>query len=500
MKKFDVTIIGSGLSGLVCGNILSKEGFNVCVIEKHHTPGGNLQSFIRHGHSFDTGVHYIGSMGEGQTLNRYWKYLGITGNLSLQPLDADGFDHIRFGDDEFPIAQHPYGFIDRLSPLFPGSRSVLEAYIKDLQIITEASPLYHLQVPEDNHEQRYRTAGAMDWYRTLGGNVFSRNGRIPLSAVLAGNNYLYAGSEATPQHTAAIINHSFLSGAYRIVGGSSGIAQLLTNNIRTSGGMVLTHKEIVSIRDMNQKFLVESHDGELFLSNLLISSIHPQKTLQMMPENMVRSSFRKRINSLVNTSASFILHLGLKPEKFPYLNRNYYMHNSTDVWRNPPARDTDWPEMALLSTPCQRAGQIFAETATVLTYSNYNDYLPWERTSVGKRGGEYLEMKQSGAGKLLAFVARYFPDLPGAISHMEISTPLTYRDYTGIPEGSLYGIRKDYRDPLMTTLLPKTKIPNFYFTGQNTNIHGVLGVTIAAVMTCGEILGIESLLKKIRNG
>ena len=83
---------------------------------------------------------------------------------------------------------------------------------------------------------------------------------------------------------------------------------------------------------------------------------------------------------------------------------------------------------------------------------------------------------------------------------MDISTPLTYRDYTGTPDGSLYGIIKDYRDTLMTTLTPRTKIPNFYFTGQNINLHGVLGVTIGAVMTCGEILGIDSLLKKIKNG
>jgi all-trans-retinol 13,14-reductase len=48
--------------------------------------------------------------------------------------------------------------------------------------------------------------------------------------------------------------------------------------------------------------------------------------------------------------------------------------------------------------------------------------------------------------------------------------------------------------------MPKTKIPNFYFTGQNTNLHGVLGVTIGSVVTCGEILGLEYLLKKIKDG
>ena len=81
---------------------------------------------------------------------------------------------------------------------------------------------------------------------------------------------------------------------------------------------------------------------------------------------------------------------------------------------------------------------------------------------------------------------------------MEASTPLTWRDYNGVPEGSMYGIERNYQDSLLTTLLPVTKIPGFYFTGQNINIHGVLGVTIGAVLTCGEILGLEYLLNKIR--
>ena len=83
---------------------------------------------------------------------------------------------------------------------------------------------------------------------------------------------------------------------------------------------------------------------------------------------------------------------------------------------------------------------------------------------------------------------------------METSTPLTWRDYTGTPDGSMYGVRKEYSRPLETTILPRTKIPHLFFTGQNTNLHGILGVTIGAVMTCGEIVGLETLLKKIRNG
>ena len=41
MSKYDIIIIGSGLGGLECGAILSKEGYHVCVLEKNGLFGGN---------------------------------------------------------------------------------------------------------------------------------------------------------------------------------------------------------------------------------------------------------------------------------------------------------------------------------------------------------------------------------------------------------------------------------------------------------------------------
>ena len=98
MHNYDVIIIGSGLGGLLCGYTLSKEGFQVCILETQNQPGGNLQTFIRHGNKFETGVHYIGALGPRQTMSEYWKYFGLTNKMQLRQLDPDGFDRIAFGD------------------------------------------------------------------------------------------------------------------------------------------------------------------------------------------------------------------------------------------------------------------------------------------------------------------------------------------------------------------------------------------------------------------
>ena len=50
---------------------------------------------------------------------------------------------------------------------------------------------------------------------------------------------------------------------------------------------------------------------------------------------------------------------------------------------------------------------------------------------------------------------------------------------------------------MKTFIASKTKMDNLYLTGQCINMHGVLGVTIGAVVTCSEIVGKEYLVDKI---
>ncbi|MNR30326.1 hypothetical protein D3C85_1477750 [compost metagenome] len=80
---------------------------------------------------------------------------------------------------------------------------------------------------------------------------------------------------------------------------------------------------------------------------------------------------------------------------------------------------------------------------------------------------------------------------------MHTSTPLSYRDYIGGHNGNMYGYEKDSNNPMKTFIPSKTKLDNLYLTGQSINMHGVLGVTIGAVVTCSEILGREYLVNKI---
>jgi all-trans-retinol 13,14-reductase len=138
-------------------------------------------------------------------------------------------------------------------------------------------------------------------------------------------------------------------------------------------------------------------------------------------------------------------------------------------------------------------------------YMRYDEVAQWIDTKnitpnhIDNRGADYEGFKNRKTEKLLDAIEHNFPDIRKNIVSTHTSTPLTYRDYIGSKDGNLYGIAKDYKDPLRTFISPRTKVPNLLLTGQNINFHGVLGVTISAVVTSAELVDKTKLVKDIQS-
>ena len=119
--------------------------------------------------------------------------------------------------------------------------------------------------------------------------------------------------------------------------------------------------------------------------------------------------------------------------------------------------------------------------------------------NINSRWEDYEAFKIEKAEKLLNALEKRMPGIRSKVQSYTSATPITYRDYIGSKEGSLYGAIKDYKEPLKTFITPRTKVGNLFLTGQNLNLHGVLGVTVSSVVTCTEILGNQQLITEIKN-
>jgi len=127
-NKYDIIIIGSGLGGLTCGYILSKNGYKVAILEQGNQLGGCLQTFKRKGIKFETGMHCIGSIEEGQLLHRFFKYLSLLPDVKMKSLDRLAYDLISIGDQCFPFANGTEYFTEQMASYFPNERQNLHRY------------------------------------------------------------------------------------------------------------------------------------------------------------------------------------------------------------------------------------------------------------------------------------------------------------------------------------------------------------------------------------
>ncbi len=494
-NQFDIVIVGSGLGGLVCGAFLSKAGMKVCVLEKHHQIGGNLQVFKRKGSSFSVGMHYAGSLDKGQILYKIFKYLGILDELRLVKLDSDCFDRVIIGDKEFSYAMGMDNFKARLIEYFPDEKQAIETYCNKLDTIWSSSDILNLRELDFgtmNHLEEY-SESAYEFIDSLTDN-------IELKALLAGTNGLYAGvKEKTPLVIHANINRFFIQSAWRVAEDGQNLAKLLKEIIENVGGKVLTKQEASKLNFEESRIVsATTSSGETYYGKHFISNIHPNATFKLLESGKLRNAFVNRIKTLPNSTSNFILYVVLKKKQFKHINSNIYYSPDTNVWNQHEYTDETWPRGYMLYTTEDKDNPGFADSLQVISMMNFEDVKAWENTTLQNRGSEYEAFKKQKQAVLLKQIYIKFPELESAIDYIDSATPLTFRDYTATHNGSMYGIIKDFNDPLKSFISPKTRVENLLLTGQNINLHGILGVIMSSFLTCSSIMDVNALIKEIK--
>ena len=404
---YDYVIIGSGLGGLECGYILAKEGFSVCILEKNRQFGGNLQIFSRDKAIFDTGVHYIGGLDEGQNLNQYFKYFNIFDKLKLRRMDENGFDRVSFiGDsNEYPHAMGYQNFIERLLPYFPKEKEALQTYVNKLDEVRQAYPLYNVESYKlDSIDFPFLKDNARAFIAECTKDEKLRN-------VLAGSNTLYAGYGAnTPLYVHALVCNSYIESSWKCIDGGGQIAKHLVQNIKEMGGVVRNYSKVERILFGEEKpatgVLLDS--GEVVEGKHFIANTHPAQLVDMIEERgRLRGAYKRRIKGLENSVSAFTVHIVFKPDCFPYLDHNYYHHQYTDAWNALEYDEKDWPPGYALFVPATSKSDQWADCMNVMSYMRYSEVAEWADSfntvpkHKSERSASYQAFKEEKAEQLI---------------------------------------------------------------------------------------------------
>ena len=490
--KYDAVIIGSGLGGLECAHILSKAGMSVLLLERGTQAGGCLQSYRRHGLAFDTGFHYVGGLDEGQSLHSAFRHLGLL-RLPWQRLD-NHFDRVTIGNQTFSFAQGYDAFVETLTAAFPAERDALNRYADMLKQCGE-------QQFDALNPQTGESSVLSRLFETSAYQYLTETFHDPLLInVLCGTSLkMELRKESLPLFTFAHGNGSFIESSWRLKGDGSLIVNSLADGIRMHGGEIICNTEVRELVEKDGKLVhAVCSNGEIYEGTIFISNIHPAVTCNLVKQSSrMKKVYRSRITHLENTFGMFTVSLRIKPQTLRYFNWNQYIYKEPDVWafhlKNNPVSGV------LVSCRIPEDGSKYVQQVDLLTPMNWSECEQWSHTEVGRRGEDYKAMKKRVADECITLAERFIPGLRDRITGCYTSTPLTYRNYTLTPEGSAYGLRKDFRNPIITLLSPRTPIPNLLLTGQNLMLHGLHGVTMTALFTCAEVLGKEPIWNIVKN-
>ena len=426
-----------------------------------------MQSYHRDGFSFDTGFHYVGGLAEGQSLHGVFSHLGLM-DLPWVRLDAEGFDLVTIGHQTFPMAEGYDHFAETLSEYFPKEKDALRQYVN---LMRNLPPL-----------EKIGPINAYDWLTSLFHDPLLIN-------VLSGSAMkMELHRESLPLFTFAHGMSSYISSSWRLRGGGHQLVRSLVSDIQRLGGKVICRAEVNRLVEKDGRVVAAGcPGGRVYEGDVFISDVHPQVTFEWLGDSkLLKPTFRRRINALENSFGMFTVSLVLKEGALPYFNHNKYIYKQPDVWTF--HSDTGSIGGVMVSCRVPESGSD-ARQIDLMTPVSWKLFEPWSDTTVGHRDETYEMLKNHLADECIRLAERGVPGLHGMVEKRYTNTPLTYRDYTLTPCGSAYGVRKDYRNPLLTMLSPRTPIPNLLLTGQNLILHGVEGVTRTALMTCGELLG-----------
>ena len=458
---YDVIVIGSGLGGLICARQLAKEGRSVLVLERQSQPGGCLQSYRRGRFDFDTGLHYVGGLAEGQALHEAFEQLGLL-RLPWVRLNADGFDRVTIGRQTFPLCEGFDHFASTLGDYFPGERDGLRKYVDTLRYLP---PM-----------EEAAGVNAYDWLTAL------IHDPLLVNVLSATAMKMELRRASLPLFNFAHSMSSYIQSSWRLRGGGNMIVESLVNDIKSYGGEVICRSEVKELVEQCGRIVsAKCPNGKSYEGKIFISDVHPQLTLGWVKESYkLKSLFRRRVNGLENTFGMFTASLVLKPNTLPYFNHNKYVFRKANVWTF--HEEIGGVGGVMVSCRVPEQGD-YAQQIDLLTPMPWALCKYWEETVVGRRGEIYELQKERMADECIRLAEKVIPGLGDMVEKRYTSTPLTWRDYTLSPCGSAFGIRKDCRQPMLTMLSPKTPIPNLFLTGQSLVLHGLEGVTMTAFKT-----------------
>lgn len=462
---YDATIIGGGLGGLVCGALLSKQGYKVKLLEQHTIVGGAATCFTRKGIRCEVGLHEMDDpYGAGK--KELFDALDVYNHVTF--VRVPEFFRVLLGDSEVVLPDGVAEVMAVLKQRYPNDAAKIDRYFRTLaeircELIDLAGkkwyklllfPLFYPQV------MRHYKKSAADLTRDMD----------PELALLLHGNVGYYADRAS--HLSALF-HAMAQGSFYdgggwfIQGGSQTLSDYLASVITGHGGEIVTSARVQQVTMEGKKAAgvtyVRRKEHVEVRSRIVIADIAPYTVYtQMLPPAARDSKIlgREVADSLLTIYVGFSKNLKEVYGTRPYSNFFFEGCDSLaayDAKVDGPteARNFVFVDYSQIDAALAPEGRSFGAICTT-------DFLrDWE----GLDKERYAQQKAAVAEAFLARLERAYPGIRELILFYEVGTAKTMQRYLQSPGGTAYGYAPTPQQVSRRVPAVSRTVPNLFFTG-----------------------------------
>jgi len=535
--KFDCVIIGGGHNGLVCAAYLAKAGRSVCVLERRHVLGGCATTEeLWPGYKVSTAAYVISLFQMGilreLRLPQYGLEILPRNPSSFTPL-PDGRS-LTLGPDAALAEREISKFSIRDATAYPRYNALLERIAATLEPALNETAPDPLPLPEHwrkigmgkrlrDGKKLWQLHGAM---KALGPDLpeaveILTGAARPilerwfeseiLKATLATDAIIGAFTGISSPGSAYVLLHHVMgeAGGARGVwgyvrGGMGGLATALEKACRDLGVDVRRDSPVNSIRtDRHGACGVGLEDGTQIESRVIASSVDAHVTFErLLDPQILPEEFRTAVSRIDYSSASAKINVALsEPPQFTALPGRGVMphhHGTMHIGPTLDYLDRAYDEAKYgepSSSPILEMTMATSVDETLAPpgkhiLSMFVQYAPYKLAS-----GTWDERKEAFADRCIEVLAQYAPNVPKAIEHRQVLSPLDLERVYGITGGNIMqGAMSPHQlycfRPVAGWADHRTPVPGLYLCGAASHPGGgVMG-------SCGKNAATEILRDK----
>jgi prolycopene isomerase len=505
-ERYDVLIVGAGLSGLTAAALLAKRGLSVLVLERCCQPGGSCGAFRRRGYTLDLGAAMLFGFGERGfnphrfVMNELEESLDVYRHEAMYRLhypDAEGRDR--------PVVFWPEKerFFDELARLFPSSIGELKSLYRDLE------GLYKTVMSANSVFLSPSETPKAELIRGLLAHPISEARLLRLMTKSAGSlmrrhvkdeaiyrffdkltsTYTYTSIEETPALLAVTMfveNH--VGGSYYPAGSPMMLAAKLEKALERRGGSIRYSSTVSRILvEGGRAGGVELESGEkLFANKVLYSGTVWNLYERLLPSGLTPPELLAKVRALEPSFPSSVLYGAVASEAIPKGAFPVEM-----LIGNPEQIDESDLTLYLSSLEDPSLARPGYETFMLIGPSAAKWPSP---SSPEYQGQAYNEAKEREAERMLSLVESRFPGFRAGVLFSELGSPSTIERYLMKNGGAVAGPKQRMGQELMNRQAAATFLPGLFMCGESTVMGtGTPAVTISGISAADLILREEGL-------